>query len=297
MIQAVSDFGSNAEENIEYAAKIIGKSALRKTVFIEVYKGRKGFKRVSELEKLTPLKRKAILTAGKKLADSGIVKQKNLEGEPAYGKIPTLYHNKNKILSLVASPKKLAAYPTRRKLRATVQSLKVQFPAKRVKVSQVTIGDIDSFRKAWRKKADRFLGDGMSESQFKAGIKKIVGEKGEFKDWPGETSDLSTTFLSMKGRRVSAALALKGPAQKRKLTPKMMGIKGDQISRLFTSTAELFLVQYCRQIDQSVVKEMETCAISKSYLTGERIYFGIIDGQDSLSLVRAYPKAFKVKKG
>ena len=39
----------------------------------------------------------------------------------------------------------------------------------------------------------------MSESRFKKGIQRVVGEKGVFKDWGGETSDLWTTPVRRQG--------------------------------------------------------------------------------------------------
>jgi hypothetical protein len=121
----------------------------------------------------------------------------------------------------------------------------------------------------------------------------VIGEKGTFKDWGGEKSDLWTTRIRVGGRRRSAAIALKGPGLKSKLTPARMGRNGDQIQRLFTSTAEVFLVQHWREIDESVVVQLETFAKVKSLATGEEILFGTIDGEDSKRLTAAYPKEFK----
>lgn len=88
------------------------------------------------------------------------------------------------------------------------------------------------------------------------------------------------------------ALALKGPATRGKLTPGKMGRNGDQIQRLFEAPAEAFSVQYCRQIDSSVLTQMKQLAIVKSLMTGTRIFYGLIDGNDSRRLVLAYPRAF-----
>jgi hypothetical protein len=71
-----------------------------------------------------------------------------------------------------------------------------------------------------------------------------------------------------------------------------MGKNGDQIQRLFQSTAEVFFVQYWQEIDESVLDQMKQLAIAKSLMDGRRVWFGIIDGQDSNRLYRAYQKRF-----
>jgi hypothetical protein len=35
-------------------------------------------------------------------------------------------------------------------------------------------------------------------------------------------------------------------------------------------------------------------AMVKSYSDGRKIYYGVIDGQDSTRLIRAYPKEFRI---
>ena len=62
----------------------------------------------------------------------------------------------------------------------------------------------------------------------------------------------------MVGRRED--VALKGPAKKGALVPGMMGKNGDQIQRLFNSSADVFFVQYEGEIAESVVEQMEKLA-------------------------------------
>ena len=75
-----------------------------------------------------------------------------------------------------------------------------------------------------------------------------------------------------------------------------MGRNGDQIQRLFESRADLFIVQYWGQVDESVYQLMETFAVARSVHTGKRVYYGVIDGADSDRLVLAYPKEFGQKR-
>jgi hypothetical protein len=78
-----------------------------------------------------------------------------------------------------------------------------------------------------------------------------------------------------------------------------MGKNGDQIQRLFEAPCEIFLVQYCRHVEPTVMAQMKQLAIAKSLFTGDRIFYGIIDGIDSRRLVDTYPKSFlrKAKEG
>ncbi|HEV2173482.1 MAG TPA: hypothetical protein VGR71_07945, partial [Nitrospira sp.] len=123
-------------------------------------------------------------------------------------------------------------------------------------------------------------------------VAKLVGETGRFSDWGGEKGDLFTTRLMMGGKRFAAAFAFKGRGRSGELTPALLGKNGDQIQRLFTNEAEVFFVQYWDRIAESVLTRMSAAAIAKSYATGKRIYYGIIDGSDSSRLIAAYPSAF-----
>jgi hypothetical protein len=72
-----------------------------------------------------------------------------------------------------------------------------------------------------------------------------------------------------------------------------LGKNGDQIQRLFTEDATVFLVQYGEQIAGTVVQQMAVFAQAKSLSTGRMIRYGTIDGRDSARLLAAYPDAFR----
>jgi hypothetical protein len=74
-----------------------------------------------------------------------------------------------------------------------------------------------------------------------------------------------------------------------------MGKNGDQIGRLFDEPAEVFLIVYCGQIDSSVVSQMQAFAIAKKALTGQRVYYGVIDADDLGRIAAGYPKEFKLR--
>jgi hypothetical protein len=90
-----------------------------------------------------------------------------------------------------------------------------------------------------------------------------------------------------------AAFAFKGRGTKKKLTPRDMGKNGDQIQRLFMSPAKLFIVQHVGEIDESVVDQMYSAAVTRSYATGDQVYYGTINGGDTIRLMAAYPEAFR----
>jgi hypothetical protein len=161
-----------------------------------------------------------------------------------------------------------------------------------VRAQPVTVDEIDSFRKV--RKVSATAGKlTIREAVFKNAIQKIIGEPGRFRDWGGETSDLFTTRLRLGGKRVGAAFAFKGRGTRGVLTPARLGKNGDQIQRLFTEDATVFLVQYGEQIAGTVVQQMAVFAQAKSLSTGRMIRYGTIDGRDSARLLAAYPDAFR----
>lgn len=68
MPSPVSDYASNAPENLVHAAEAVGASDIRRKVFAAIYRGKKRTKSVSDLIQATNLDRKRVLTAGKHLA-------------------------------------------------------------------------------------------------------------------------------------------------------------------------------------------------------------------------------------
>jgi hypothetical protein len=71
-----------------------------------------------------------------------------------------------------------------------------------------------------------------------------------------------------------------------------MGKDGDQIQRLFRAPADVFLVQYWGQIDETILEQMRLMATAKSLFEKRTIFYGIIDGQDTQRIILAYPECF-----
>lgn len=112
---SVSDTGSNAEENIERAVRAIGRSKTRLAVFEAIYFHKKRIKTVQEIADKTGLERKVVLTHGKHLVESGLAEQIRAKGDTAYQTISFYQHHKQRILRLVADPKKLEKMATKRR--------------------------------------------------------------------------------------------------------------------------------------------------------------------------------------
>ena len=303
MPQAVVDHSSNSADTVAHAARKVGKGADRRAVFMAIYKNKKKARTVKEIAKMTELSEMRVLQEGRKLFNNHIVGQIRIGKETAYERIGFYHAHKSKILNLAASPKKLAAFPTKINPGGRVSASKggksvrvevrVQIPKAKHRAEHVTVDDIDNFSAV--KKIGSKDNVEMLETPFKNGVAGILGEKGEFKDWGGESRDLSTTRLKIKGKRRIAAFAFKGPGKKGRLTPGKMGANGDQIQRLVRCPAEVFIVQYWAEIDDSVIEQLKALVTLKSYLDDEKLWWGIVDGNDSARLIAAYPKQFSNK--
>lgn len=67
------------------------------------------------------------------------------------------------------------------------------------------------------------------------------------------------------------------------------GKNGDQLVRLFTTPADLFVVQYVGPITEMLVKDVQG-KVTELKAQGKMAHFLIIDGQDTARLLHAYGK-------
>lgn len=293
---SVSDARSNAADQIAHAVEVLGRGNQRIAVFKAIYFGKKRVKTVNEIATATRLDRIRVLQEGKRLADNQIIKQIRAAGITAYEKDPFYSAQKTNILRLVHDPVAFAQLSTKARPRlAWPEAVTIRIPRPRIQARYITIDDIDSFLRVRTARVEPGQYTAIPESRFKIGIARILRESGRFTDWGGERNDLYTSRVRIAGRRLLAALAFKGPGTKGVLVPKKMGKNGDQIQRLFKTTATVFLLQYWGQIAESIVEQMAEFAKAKSAVEGAQIFFGVIDGDDSNHLLQAYPKAFGVK--
>ncbi len=157
---------------------------------------------------------------------------------------------------------------------------------------ELHIADIDQFSKfsdvLKNEKSTPNLTDmrKISEEEIKVAIAEIVHEGNIPKDWGGEKSDLFTSNLSVSGTFYTAAFLLKGPAKFSEMKMADLGKNGDQIDRLFSEPADLLILQHCHKVSTSVRNTMRAFASRMHDLR----YFTIIDGYDTLRLLKAYEK-------
>jgi hypothetical protein len=288
---------TNASAMIEHVIEVIGRSKQRLMVFRAIYQGKKRVKTVNEICSSTGLNRKQVLQEAKKLADNEIVRQLRAMGMTAYEKDNFYSSRKDRILKMVQNPVILSQILSKKsELLSPTKTTIIKIHPQRINAKYITIDDINSFSKVLRVKVIPEEYEEIAERHFKKGISKILGEKGKFVDWGGEQNDLYTDKIKVLTRRIPVAFAFKGPGTRGRLTPKKMGKNSDQIQRLFRSPAIAFIIQYWGQIDQSVIEQMAEFAKAKSATEGTVIYYGVIDGDDSNRIIKAYPKAFNISK-
>jgi hypothetical protein len=127
---------------------------------------------------------------------------------------------------------------------------------------------------------------GIPEAEIQQAFAEIIGEPTVPKHWSGERSDLFTTWVRLDGRRISTALAFKGPAKFRPMTPADLGKNGDQVGRLFSEPADLLVLQHCHEITPPVRGMMRAYAQQM----GRPRLFCLINGYDTLRILQVYGK-------
>lgn len=290
-----SDVRSNPNEQIIHAAEKIGTSEIKQKIFKEVHRGKTRIKTVSQIVSKTGLTRKQVLNAAIFLHNNRIIKKTKKNGELAYERDDFFFQNKLTILKLASNKKKRKKYPTKRNPKISLDQIITiaQLQDTLSKAERITTDDINSFEKVREYPLSMDIKNmPMLEEYFQQGLQCIIGEKGIFKDWGGETDDLYTNRILINGKRVYTAFGLKGRATTGVLTPKKMGTQGDQIQRLFRAPADAYFVQYWGQISETIVEQMHYFAIAKASLEGKTIFYGIIDGQDTIRLTMAYSECF-----
>jgi hypothetical protein len=282
----VSDLLSNLNDQLAAAARIIGRSKHRQAIFAAVYRGPKQLKTIRYIAQEIGISEVHVLKEGGKMA--GLLLEKVRGGYKKKKEFATRYKT---ILAMAKDKRKLRRLPTKvsPRISATTLRVAISFPSSAQNAKFVTVDQIRSFSKVTNQ-----LNNGvprLAEKKIKKGFARIIGERGSFKDWGGEKSDLYSTRVRVGNKRLRAAIAFKGKATSGKLVPKKMGKNGDQINRLFDEPAELFLVVYGGQIDSSIISQMQAFAMGQA-MSGRKIYYGVIDGADLGRILAAYPKYF-----
>jgi hypothetical protein len=272
----------------------LARSEPKLRIWEHVYKGGKKPKTAFAIAKDLHIPHTRVLQLATPMAAAHFFKSTKVGKLKAFEKDPSINTAKSKILRWARS--KAARNKQQEKYDRSKVNVKVSLRTRNpIHVASITIDDIANFREA-RKVPLSGLRElkpkRLPEKLFKYGLADILGNRGIFTDWGGETDDLYSSHLFVRGRRRNAAIALKGPATAPPLTLKKMGKNANQIARLFTSTAEVFVVQFEGQVDEMIYRQMETEAIRKSKETGQTIYYCVVALEDSHRLRIAYPDSF-----
>src|SRR3984957_11240856 len=203
MAQSVVDQSANRNDTIANAAQAVGRGAVRRAIFSAIYKGGKRPKTAEEIARMTGYDEVRVLQQAKILADNHLVTRTKVGKLLAYQKDPFYNHHKAKILSIAVSSVKLAKFPTRvnaGRARGSSVIFKVSVPKKLLSgATLITVDDVANFKKV--RKIGPQPHNKISETRFKNGIAKLLGESGTFKDWGGECRDLSSTRVLVDGKR------------------------------------------------------------------------------------------------
>lgn len=125
------------------------------------------------------------------------------------------------------------------------------------------------------------------EKVVKTVLCKIFSEFSVPTDWGGEQCDIFTSNLSVEGHSLSAAMLLKGPARFHEMQMTDCGKNGDQVYRLFSVPADVFIVQHCHKISPAVRRTVEAFTVQTRFTRPCR--YALIDGYDTCRILRAFP--------
>ena len=297
MTHPVLDLGSNLEENLQRWSNALKGLGAKLDVWKVIYSGKRKHRTAKEISaklkgKILP---KRVTEVAKQLLGDGLINKVPGSHPLIYEKIDEVHHHKRRILALAKSKARRDALPTKRGRTQVTVNFK-QSKTRQGEAVEITIDDIDQFKKAWKlSKADQKPLSPLPESRFKRGLQRLFKDHGVHTDHGGEINDFRTNQFRMEGKRYNAAFALKGPGVGVKtVTPGKWGKQGTQIQRLVQSPARVFLLQSELQIDDYSVDQLKRLTEHKAHQEDRKLFYGYIDPHDSTRLRKAYPNAFKV---
>jgi len=278
---------------IDEISEYLGKSVYRQAVFECIYRGGNKPKDAKYIASKTKLTLVRVLQLATPMAHKGYVGLLTEKGRKFFLKQKDLVSSRDRILRTARNPRRLAELKDTKSGRLKI-TVNVR-TSREIRVDHITADAIDNFKKIVKVTPTQIRTlspKRLRENVFKYGLANILGDQGIFTDWGGEKNDIYTDQLVIGGKRYRAAIALKGTATQPPLTIKKLGKRADQIAKLFSSSAEVFLIQFEGQISEEVTEQMQIYAVNKSKETGKLIRFGIIGAEDSARLRVAYPQSF-----
>jgi hypothetical protein len=295
MTHSVIDVGSNLNENLERWSGALSRGGDKLKVFKVVYSSKRKQWTAKEISEALggAIHRYKVPNVAGKLVGDGILQQLAGSWPVVYTKNHDIQHYRNRILSLANNGRKRRALPTKRKTQVNVKVRAFGKQPKPGEAVEITIDDIDQFSRVRKKHKQLSLLKPLSEERFKRGLLKLLGETGKFLDSGVERDDLITNKLKMRGKRYVAAFALKGPGLKTKImTPAKWGKNGNQIQKLVSAPARVFMLQAEKQFHEDSLEQLQNLVEHKANSRRRKLYYGHIDRTDSLRLRRAYPEFF-----
>jgi len=298
-IQHTTEFSATSEETIQKIATELSTSDRKCRVFKAIYSGGNKPKDAVVLAAKTHLTEMVVLQLASPMAHQQYFEKLKHDGRIAFKKYPHINAARHRILRLAKNLKQLEHHVSS---RTPKQTILVQVNSRKrteVKAREVFIDDVGEFVRVRNLKPANLRSISptrLPEKIFKYGVASILGNKGKFQDWGGEKNDLYTSHVTIGGRRKSTAFAFKGPAAPPPLTIAKLGKNGDQIPRLFSTTADVFFVQFEGRVEEAVKDLMLTYAIRKSQETGKEILYGVIALEDSHRLRVKYASHFTADK-
>ncbi len=290
-------------------ANELATSARKYKIFAAVYSGGRKPKTATDLvakgnkvpqpwptqQNLEPFNEMTVLQLATPMANKHYFEKIKHDGRVAFKKYDDVNAMKAAILRQARNKTLRDKQVTARKPRQTVLVNVRHGKTQEVRFERIFVDQIDQFKRVRTLSASKLKElspKRLPEKIFKYGTASILGNKGKFQDWGGEKNDLYSCHVTIGSKRIATGFAFKGPATSPPLTPKKLGKNGNQIQKLFESAAEVFLIQFEGRIDESVIEQMQTHAIAKSYATRKKIFFGVMGLEDSHRLRTKYPSAF-----
>jgi hypothetical protein len=295
MPHSVIDLGSNTPENLRRWSDALKRGGDKFTVWDLIYSSQR--RRWTSAELTGALKgtvsHKRVLTVCKRLVGDVLLHQMPGAFPNVYEKVDGVQHLKAKIIANAKNKTKRESIGTKQQPRVRVSvHANIRMPKSRT-AAELTVDDIDQFSKVRKLKGKPAPLQPLPEERFKRGLQKLFGDSGVYKDWGGERDDFYTNKLSVGGKRLSAAFALKGPGVGVKvMNPGKWGRRGNQIQRLVSVPARVFILQFEGQIDEDSVEQLKKLTELKAHQENKKLFYGYIDRDDSLRLRRAYPRYF-----
>lgn len=155
-------------------------------------------------------------------------------------------------------------------------------------LAELMIDDIDSFvdvQKITILETKGYAESAFLEDDVENAFLDALGEPYKESDSGSEIRDLFTDKLVVKGKRLSAAIMLKGRGVKGPLTLRECGKNGNQLLKLSKNTAaQCFVVQHVNKIEQDVRDTLIDHVLMNSRF--QKVYVCFIDGVDTARFLK-----------